>query len=101
MNDYKQFLNEIEQRGWTIERKGKHLKLKRPGHRLVTAPKTPSEPRALANMRAQIKREERRAELTEVAKADPEVLDELYQGVVDEVFAQRAIELSLSDGTLP
>lgn len=96
MNDWKQFLQAARQRGWEISQSGgSHLKLRRPGHRMVILPSTPGRARSIDNSRAQLEREERRAAaITELAASDPEELDERYQDYVDRAFEARADRLS-------
>jgi predicted RNA binding protein YcfA (HicA-like mRNA interferase family) len=59
--DVKHFTREVEARGWNVAptRRG-HLRLTHPNGGLVFVAGTPSDHRALTNMRAEIKRQERR-----------------------------------------
>ena len=59
----KQLLRAAEARGWSVEltRRGAHVRLVHPSGGLVVAASTPSDWRALANLRAQLRRAERRA----------------------------------------
>jgi hypothetical protein len=60
--DWKRLLAEAQQRGWTPHWTASgHVKLKRPGHRTLVMGSTPSDGRGLRNMKALIRREERRA----------------------------------------
>jgi hypothetical protein len=60
-NDWKLLIAAAVARGWEVKRTRKHLILARAGHTQVILPKTSSKPRTLANARAQLRREERRA----------------------------------------
>jgi len=63
-HDLKQLLRAAEARGWQVEltRRGGHLRLVHPAGGLVVAASTPSDRRALANLRAQLRRVERGAQ---------------------------------------
>lgn len=53
----KQFLKDIERRGWTWEhRRGGHLRLRGPHGEIVFASNSPSDGRALENIRRDIRR---------------------------------------------
>ena len=62
-HDLKQLLRAAEARGWRVEltRRGGHVRLVHPDGGLVVAASTPSDHRALANLRAQPRRVERLA----------------------------------------
>jgi hypothetical protein len=46
-------------RGWTLGKTRRHLKLTKPGCRMVVFPLTPSDRRGLMNLRADLRRSER------------------------------------------
>jgi predicted RNA binding protein YcfA (HicA-like mRNA interferase family) len=59
----KELLRAAEARGWRVEltRRGGHVRLVHPDGAVVVAAATPSDHRALANLRAQLRRVERGA----------------------------------------
>lgn len=59
--ELKRLLAAARQRGWQVERtRGSHFRLRHPSGALVVASGTPSCPRALWNLRADLRRAERR-----------------------------------------
>lgn len=58
---FKELLRAAEARGWTVDQNsgGKHLKLRRPGCRVVVCSRTPSDHRALKNIAADLRRAEK------------------------------------------
>ena len=59
--DLLRLLEAARKRGWTVERtRGSHWRLAHPGGALVVASGTPSCPSALKNLRAHLRRAERR-----------------------------------------
>jgi len=58
----KELLRWAEAAGWRVQfTRGGHLRLRHPDGGVVVAASTPSDQRALANLRAQMRRAERRA----------------------------------------
>ena len=62
-HDLKQLLRAAEARGWSVEltRRGAHVRLTHPSGGLVVAASTPSDHRALANLKAMLRRAEKGA----------------------------------------
>ena len=61
-HDLKQVLRQAEAQGWRVQpTRGGHWKLTHPGGGIVVTSSSPSDHRALANVRAQLRRAERRA----------------------------------------
>jgi predicted RNA binding protein YcfA (HicA-like mRNA interferase family) len=62
-HDLRQLLRSAAARGWRVEltRRGAHVRLVHPSGAVVVAAGTPSDCRALANLRAQLRRIERGA----------------------------------------
>jgi len=62
-HDLKELLRAAEARGWRVDatRRGGHVRLVHPDGGVVVASGTPSDHRALANLRAQLRRVERGA----------------------------------------
>jgi predicted RNA binding protein YcfA (HicA-like mRNA interferase family) len=55
--DVMRVINEVASAGWLVERtRGGHFRLVAPGGQSVIAASTPSDPRALLNMKSRIKR---------------------------------------------
>lgn len=54
--DLKKIFKALEDQGWRIDRRGKHVKCKPPSGPIVTVPSTPSDHRSLLNSRAQLRR---------------------------------------------
>jgi predicted RNA binding protein YcfA (HicA-like mRNA interferase family) len=62
-HDLRQLLRAAEARGWRVEltRRGGHVRLTHPDGTIVVTGSTPSDHRALANLKAQMRRAERGA----------------------------------------
>jgi len=52
-----QLLSRLASQGWSVERASKHWKLRSPAGRVVFCPLTPSDWRAIRNVRAKVRRE--------------------------------------------
>jgi predicted RNA binding protein YcfA (HicA-like mRNA interferase family) len=61
-HDLKQLLRQAEARGWSLQlTNGGHWRLRHPSGAVVVTSSSPSDGRALANLRAQLRRVERGA----------------------------------------
>lgn len=55
--DVRQFLEQVRDCGWSVHHTRRHIRLRSPDRtRLVDCPRTPSDPRSLRNVRAQLRR---------------------------------------------
>ena len=62
-HDLKQVLRQAQAHGWRVQpTRGGHWRLRHPGGGIVVTSSTPSDHRALANFKAQLRRAERRSQ---------------------------------------